>query len=439
MSSTQGFYFRCLSSVILVLTGIAACESPENDFPSGDNQSASVVSRLLAEPLWVARDAYDASHHLMVPMHAAFAGYSGTDVRRFDLFFQRFLEEGSDTFVTERLDRLHFLYWYSRYVVLGVRWRGCGPREQGHLEHLSGLWVPIVMDQAWQWDSEPFDTLFDRVEWRLSQTTVRQSYYRALIDEDMFALAIGADLKNAADNCGTPSRWQYEHSRELALQAFSQEVSTSEDGGWVFQKGVWRDHPDYQYAGNAEIKDGLEPMPVEDIATDSSHSFRLPLFLTSFAAAEAEGSYGRVYYEQLLQGLAVQITKRVLLMPDAEFPGVRMTNYMDGRNGVHRYGYASQGEGSGFGPYELSGSFSLGWWGFLGKALTEAYEAQRQSLPFRDEVVEVYTGPNTLRQRNIQFAEPGFYQQELIREVLGAAAFVSVNRPWGAQNKVATR
>ncbi len=264
MSSTQGFYFRCLSSVILVLTGIAACESPENDFPSGDNQSASVVSRLLDEPLWVARDAYDASHYMIVPMHAAFPG-------------------------------------------------------------------------------------------------------------------------------------------------------------------------------NAAVNDDLEPMPVEDIAPDSSHSFRLPLFLTSFAAAEAEGSYGRTYYEQLLQGLAVQITKRVLLLPSAEFPGVRMMNYMDGRNGVYRYGYASQGEGSGFGPYELSGSFSLGWWGFLGKALTEAYEAQRQSLPFRDEVVEVYTGPNTLRQRNIQFAEPGFYQQELIREVLGAAAFVSVNRPWGAQNKVATR
>lgn len=40
---------------------------------------------------------------------------------------------------------------------------------------------------------------------------------------------------------------------------------------------------------------------------------------------------------------------------------------MDGSNGVlYRWNYSSLGEGKEYGPYELSGTFTIGWWTFLG-------------------------------------------------------------------------
>jgi hypothetical protein len=107
-----------------------------------------------------------------------------------------------------------------------------------------------------------------------------------------------------------------------------------------------------------------------------------------------------------------------------------MTNYMDGENGVYRYNYVTQGVGNGYGPYELSGSFNLGWWSFLGPTLTGPYQAQRSSLPFGSPEIATYTGPNTTRVRNPEFSEPNFYRGTLIHEVLDASLVVSSNTKW---------
>jgi hypothetical protein len=128
--------------------------------------------------------------------------------------------------------------------------------------------------------------------------------------------------------------------------------------------------------------------------------------------------------------LAVQWSLRTVVMPDSSFRGVRMTNFMDGENGVYRYGYVTQGPGNGFGPYELSGSLNHGWWAFLGVTAEPVYRAQLASLPFADEVLATYVGPNTTRSRNPAFTEPGFYQGALIHEILSAALTVASRTSW---------
>jgi len=58
-----------------------------------------------------------------------------------------------------------------------------------------------------------------------------------------------------------------------------------ENDGWTFQPGIWSDHGDYLYAGNYEINENMQPLPVDGIAEDSSHSHRWPVWLMSLADA----------------------------------------------------------------------------------------------------------------------------------------------------------
>ncbi len=138
-----------------------------------------------------------------------------------------------------------------------------------------------------------------------------------------------------------------------------------------------------------------------DIAADSSHSMRFPLWLKSLAEAYAEGSLEKMYYKKLIKGLAKQFLYRVLVFPTDEFAGYRTNNFMDGRNGVYRWGYVTQGPANGYGPYELSGSFLLGWWFFLDNyEIRNIYKEMSQYFPLKPEIIPVYIGPGTSRERN---------------------------------------
>jgi hypothetical protein len=74
---------------------------------------------------------------------------------------------------------------------------------------------------------------------------------------------------------------------------------------------------------------------------------------------------------------------------------------MDGWNGVYRYGYITQGEGKGYGPYELSGTMLLGWWSFLpGEKIRDVYCYISSRFPLSEEEIKVYLGPDTTRDRH---------------------------------------
>jgi hypothetical protein len=401
---------------MVVAVGCLGGESEDLTDPS--------AMELLSQPLWIERDAYDASHNLMVPMHAAFAQGRRWEIERYASFFSNFRTTGTPNFVPDQFHRLQFLYFYSRFITLLAERENCSRRSLDHHATVLSLWVPIVMAPAWQWDRADFPTLFDRVRWKLDQTGVAYSYYRAVIDEDLFGLAIGADLAAVASRCALEVKQEYGDSLALARAIFSQEISPTTAGGWVLQKGAWTDHPDYAYAGHEQVAPDLQPAPVPGISPDSSHSFRLPLFLVSFACAQQPGP-SREFYVSLSSQLAVQWLIRTIVMPDSFFRGLRMTNYMDGENGVFRYGYVTQGPGNGFGPYELSGSLNIGWWSFVGPMAETVYQTQLASLPFTDEVMNTYVGPNTLRIRNPAFTEPDFYKGTLIRDVLESAVVAS--------------
>lgn len=366
----------------------------------------NTVSVYLHDELWSEEDAYDAGHYLMVPLHAAFYLHNDEWQQEFSRHLARFmkaLKENPKSVVSGRLNKLHYLYLASRFVALSEQ---CGKHDlipQGLVELLyqevDSIWLK---EPAWQWDRIPFDGgMRERVLWKLGNEQVSKSYYRAIIDEELFIFAIAADLRAHERFEKLSETWSPVVSDILdtAYNVFRQEGKYQSEGGWLFQPGVWTDHPDYAYVGHLKKTPKMEPKPVPNIAWDTSHSHRFALWLSSLSNAYGEEQPEKDFYNKIKEGIGKQFFSEVLVAPSNDFPAYRTKNFMDGKNGVYRYNYLTTKDG--YGPYELSGTITLGWWVFLGtEKIQRVYEDLSNSFPLPPEVISVYVGPNTTRKRN---------------------------------------
>lgn len=361
----QCCFVGCLSASLLALAQAPAARHLESLW-------SDRIEPLLSEPLWREETAYNAGHYLMVPLHAAFMLGNVEWQESFHRHYEQMLAARDELpeGLLHRLIRLQYLYSASRYLALAGK---SAPRELetfllGEIRH---YWT---QEPAWQWGRKPFQGgMRDRIAWKLHTRDVKKSYYRAIIDEEMFLIGIAADV-------GQYYRHQHHRIPKIVLEImgvaeriFHQEVSWQPQGGWLFQPGVWTDHPDYSRAGHNELLPRLNPAPVPGIATDTSHSHRLPLWLLSLQCFYAAGSKNYVFYHKLRKGLAEQFFEVVVVPPDGKYPFYRTVNFMDGRNGVYRYRFSEKMHASGYGPYALSGTPLIGWWAFLPDRRAVAY------------------------------------------------------------------
>ncbi len=334
---------------------------------------------------------------LMVPLHAAFHLQDAQWERSFADHFSR-LAANPSTLAKEDLGRLEYLYVASQFIVLAQVSKQQDLIPPGLPEllfsQIQNVWVK---EPAWQWERQPFPGgARERTLWRLDNRQVKKSYLRAINDVDFFVFAIAGDLKAYGGTPAQQKAWNQllDDVISIARRTFTQEVVPQPGGGWLFQPGVWTDHPEYQFAGNKEIQPGLKPAPVPGISQDSSHSLRFPLWLTSLMQAYPPKSEGYQYFEGLRSGLEKQFVNKVLVKPYNNFPCYRINNFMNGLNGVYRYNYESFGPGRGYGPYELSGSMLYGWWAFLGTdRVLGVYRDMAAAFPWPKECVEDYLGP----------------------------------------------
>lgn len=359
------------------------------------------ISPLLAAPLWSSpARAYSAGHVLMVPLHAAFSTGNDAWEREFAAQFAKYMADGKDQY-TEwgtpvRLNYMQYLYLHTRFGVLAAQAKKTDLIPAGMLD-----WISNLLDRLWTSESSitygraACTGMKERLQYKLSLRNPAKSYYRAIIDEERYLFAEAADLRAYERITGK----KLPHSETLtdildsAREVFRTRGREEPGGGWIFEPGVWSDHPDYQYAGNAEKVTGMSASPRPGIGEDTSHSHRMALWLTSLAEAYPESSSDRRFYEDLRSKLEKQFFNRVLIEPTGDFKGYRTTNYMDGSNGVYRYNYKALGAGNGYGGYELSGTFLLGWWTFLGTdRIHRAYEAQAKLYPLDENALRVYLG-----------------------------------------------
>ncbi|WP_326907835.1 copper amine oxidase N-terminal domain-containing protein [Sedimentibacter sp. MB31-C6] len=368
------------------------------------------IKTYLSSELWTDRDAYDAGHYLMIPLHTAFKYNEEEWKNQFSEHFHKFVEEyKSDTnnIVKGRIDRLQYMYLASQFVVLCENTNNSYLIPDGLVDILNNEIYDIwINEPAWQWGRDPFEGgMKERLNWKLNNKYFDKSYYKAIIDEEFFTLAIAADLytsENLVRGTDNSSKFKSEIMNYVQI-IFEQEGIFREDGTWLFQPGVRSQHNDYIYAGNIKKSNNIKPSPIENIASDTSHSHRFPLWINSFINAyESNGDSEKVaLFLKVRNGLEKQFYENVIVKPTEEFNGYRTNNFMDGNNGIYRWNYPTQGQGNGYGPYELSGTLTLGWWSLLkSERINQVYYEMASKFPLTENVINVYVGPNTTRDRH---------------------------------------
>lgn len=359
-------------------------------------QWAAMIEPMFKNSVATSAGAYNSGELLMVPLHAAFVLNDTEWEKEFADYFSR-LAKSPDQQTDVVLSRLQFLYLASQFVVLA--------QTSGHSNLIPAGLPEILFSEiradwlekpAWQWERPPFKGMRARIMWKLENREVEKSYFRAILDEEFFLLAIAADLRAYQSSSSANSAWNSVLNDILDVTHIvcAREITPTPEGGWLLQPGVWTDHPDYAYAGNASPEPAMQKRLYPNAAWDSSHFLRFPLWITSWMNAYPKGSSENAFYLNLREGLAKQFFSKVYVPPSTSFPCARLNNFTDGSNGVYRWGYSSFGPSGGYGPYQLSGSLALGWWAFLKTVESKAmYRDLARRYPWPTSCAELYMGP----------------------------------------------
>ncbi len=356
----------------------------------------SVVDPILDQPVQTDSRAYYVGEMGIVPLHAAFHHPDDDWQKRFAAHFQRLMQSKSVVSAFSDLNRTQYLYFASQFLVVAHETGHSDLIPPGLADYVFSEVRAIWLDKpAFVYDHPSMHGMKESINYKLNLRNPAKSYYRGILDWDLFTFAIAADLRTYG---GTPEQqkaWRpiLDDILSAAERVYRNEVKWTPSGGWVLQPGMWKDHPDFQYAGNPRKERGVRPAPISDISWDTSHFLRGPIWITSMVKAYTGGPL-HDYYEKLRSGLATQFFAKVLVPPSSDFPCYRLTNYMDGRNGLFRWGYGSLGQDNGYGPYEASGSLLLGTWRFLETDESrKLYHTLFETFPWQKECVELYLGP----------------------------------------------
>jgi len=392
----------CVTALIVcLLPDPRALANPSNlpfqnaDAPDELHQLwSAAIDPMLQRNVQSANEAYTDGQELMLPLHTAFHLRDDAWERSFSDHYSR-LTSNPSVLPTVVLSRLEYLYLASEFLVLAQQ----NDRQDLIPPGLPDLLFSNVQNYwrvapAWQWGQKPFPGgIRERILWKLKNHKVDKSYYRAIVDDDLFLLAIAADLKAFGGSAAQQQAWSstLDDVLDVAFKVFSQEGVNQPGGGWLFQPGVWVDHPEYQYAGNAVAEPGIRPAPLRGAGLDSSHAMRFAAWSNSLRLANPPDGDRFRFYSEVRAGLEKQFYEKALVQPSADCPCYRLNNFLDGSNGVYRWNYDTLGNGVGYGPYQLSGALLLGWWSLLDtQRIRDVYVDLAKQFPWQKQCIDLY-------------------------------------------------
>lgn len=392
------------------------------DTQDEDTMYKKYIQTLLNEKLYSNRDAYDACHYLMVPMYYAF---QSRNVEYINMFREN-MEEFSGMAESDRkkfrelsdIDKYQYMYWVSEYMYL------CTEYDYSVSEDLFRFMYEEM--SAWtesytgNWESTAgYGNMWELFEGLLSGEGYAngKSYEHVIVVNDLKVLAIICDLKYVYDENELQNIYDtqiFDNAVKYINQIMDSQITWYDDGTWQFQVGAWGDYPDYEFAG-IEDKEKIEEelylngeYKVKDAVWDSNHFMQMPLYLRSYERVQ-KSEKKKADYVKLLRGLSKTFVKKVLVAPNERYNYYRLTNYMDGRNGLYRYGYHE--DGIGYGPYQQSSEFLLGWWAFCDNdSIFEAYDFTSKQFPLNQDGKEIYKDPVTVRKQNPIFLMENYEQ-----------------------------
>lgn len=432
--------YRLALSLFLVMGVITSVSSPANAVQDSTSETLEIgssnavwkqtVSILTRESLWSERDAYDASHVLMIPMHFAFVTDDVEGVKQFENLMARFARQELSG---GQLNQAQWIYLVSRYLALRAEFNWDFTASDRYLARRVAAWLhnKWMFDPAYQWERLPLFGEKERFQLILDKSNSWPlSYYPAITDYELFLFAAASDLiyvrrKKAEVDFSAMQNVEgsIEEMARAGITAVRQRGTFTKDGGWLFQVGIWTDHPDYRYAGHSKIRNDLEEKRIVGISEDSSHSHRWPLFFRSMISASGDRKEDKDLLFNAYSGFSRQFVEKVVFFCNNS---VLLKNYMDGSNGLYRYKYATVGsnEALGYAPSTLSGILGEGWYPFL-IGTSEVYDVYVRSYPLRPDIIDMYVGPNTTRARNPMFVWPDFFMNGFSELIARQARYLS--------------
>lgn len=360
----------------------------------------------IKKKIWEGSAGYTTAATYMVPLHAAFMLNESAWQDEMKSILQGYMDAPEESVTMGNLlNLMQFLCFASRYVVLAQRTSNYSKIPIGLVpriyKFLNAYWntVPI---KTWD-NSTEFTGVKARLAYKMTLTNPAKSYYRAVLDAEVYMGAIASDLLQYNRLIGgipslpglTPPYdvTVLKDIRDTIIKAWKPGVNYNDIGGWVFQKDVWDDHPDHAYAGHTTMTTGMATKKQLGTGEDTSHCQRYPLWLRCFMEAAEADSDERNYFVALLKGLEKQFYTRVLVKPNATYRAYLTTNFITGWNGVYRWNYQNVAPNTGYGQYDLSGTFLTGWWIFLGTPrITKAHTEMLKLFPLPDNIVDIYYG-----------------------------------------------
>lgn len=359
--------------------------------PTGlDAEWKAVMAPYLQQDLWTETQAYDASHGMLLPIRAAFAHDKTQWQLDLSSHYRRFVA-GADQLPKNPLARAQYIYVASCFVTEAAS------HHPALIPH--GLLDTLCREFQLSWSPSPGKGEEAVILRKLSSVLTPKRFQKALEDKEFFAIGTAANLQAAFRELGltepVPISESVAEALDLAHRMFKEQVVWSKDGGWLMQPGAWSDYPDFLFAGQTEGRPGMPPKPVSNIAWDTSHFMRFPAILSSLRGAFLVGSDGYEFYNRLMHGLEIQFFDHVAEAPSTQFPAWRLRNFMDGTNGVYRWGYQTLGANKGYGPYEVAPlAFTYGWWSFLGSdRMRMLYKNIKAQSKVNSEVGTMYSLP----------------------------------------------
>lgn len=370
---------------------------------------------LLSDSLWCKRDAYDAAHNLMIPLHYSFISNDTSLQEAFHKHVNQFLKaEKNGSIKIEGLKELQYLSLLSRYLNLAP---SNSPLSTELFEFLNDRFDYYWTHKpAWQWGRDDFPGgIKERITWKLTHSDSTYHYYNVLHDADFYVIGLAADLLNYTPQKDTSRSRKFEEAVNLFFEILNQRLDKT-SRGWVFQKNMWQDHRDYAYSGYVTKPEQDDKKHVADnIQADASHSHRWPLWLYQVGQVRKVKTLQKRLKRQLLQVVIEDELSHKVGIP-------LLNNYMCGNNGYFRWKYKTH-KSAGYGPYELSGTFGLGYWSLLkGNEISNYYILLSKAYPLRDSYRRLYE-PVSNRNRNDIFINA--HNNGLRKEIAQMAAFLS--------------
>lgn len=401
----------------LPATPLAATSFELRSIDSRDQELWNATAALhLRDNLWASTNIYDAAHVLMLPIHAAFYFGEPNWQRQIADMWHRYTLATPSEVDPVILNRLQWSYVASRFCSLAAdagKTNLVPPSLPDLIEtEIKNYWLPGRV---------PGNNRAS-VLYRLTNLTVSPQHIRAISDIDFYVWTAGAEMKKYRRKTGLPPSPPLDEMVDIGFRVVSQEGRFLADGGWVYQPGIWSGHSEYAYAGRTEKAPGMTPLPVPGIANDTSHSHRFPAWLQSMLDAYPPSAAEHRFLLKVQKSLELQFYSKIYQAPSTEFPAPRTHNFMDGHNGVYRWN-PSAIVPNGYGPYELSGTLTLGWWTFLGSQRAKDSHLQMlASFPLPQTVVDTYNAYPATRARHPLVVWPDFFHNGYAELIAGLAA-----------------